>query len=621
MSRLFIVISIFCCNLLFSQSFNNIVEEADFLSKNKDYYSAIYIYKKALNKKPNNIKLLYKYAEVLRKTYNYEESLKYYKKVHEINETYLNVKLWIGVLYKNLSQHDLSIKYLHQFIDFKNLNDTLYSKALIEIQSNKFIKKHKKDSLINVERMSNNINSIFSELSPYYYKGELYYNSVQADDNDNYKSSILYSEYKSGSFSINQKLDLIEDEKMHVSNLFFDEASNRFYFNKCSSIENNFLCNLYYADLENPHQHIYISDVNVSNFSSTQPFITYWKDKKVLFFSSNRLGGYGGFDIWYSEINNKEFKKPKNIGSLINTHGDEVTPFYDKKENIFYFSSDWHIGFGGLDIFSVNWIKDHWGKIQNMGEGINSNYNDLYMKFSYQGDTKMGFISSNRNSSLEIIDNHCCNDIYSFTILSNCFCDTVKQKNYSFIKLLPLKIYFDNDKPEKSKNDTIANKDYLFYYENYLKRRNDFIEVYSENLEGRFYKNAIDNMNYFFDTEIIKGKRSLDKLLLEITSLLDKGQNVKLIFKGFASPLTSKEYNTLLSKRRISSVKKYIEKYNKEILNKYLINQKLIILMMPFGEDTAPKFINDNPKDIKKSVFGINASRERRVEIIKIEVN
>ena len=103
--------------------------------------------------------------------------------------------------------------------------------------------------------------------------------------------------------------------------------------------------------------------------------------------------------------------------------------------------------------------------------------------------------------------------------------------------------------------------------------------------------------------------------------MLDKGQNVKLIFKGFASPLTSKEYNTLLSKRRISSVKKYIEKYNKEILNKYLINQKLIILMMPFGEDTAPKFINDNPKDIKKSVFGINASRERRVEIIKIEVN
>ena len=48
-----------------------------------------------------------------------EESLKYYNKVHEINETYLNVKLWIGVLYKNLSQHDLSIKYLYQFIDFK----------------------------------------------------------------------------------------------------------------------------------------------------------------------------------------------------------------------------------------------------------------------------------------------------------------------------------------------------------------------------------------------------------------------------------------------------------------------------------------------------------------------
>ena len=148
MSRLFIVICLFFCNFLFSQSFNNLVEEADFLSKNKEYYSSIYLYKKALNKKPNNIKLIYKYAEVLRKTYNYKESLKYYNKVYEINENYLYVKLWMGVLYKNLSQHDLSVKLLNEFIGYKNLNDTLYSKALIEIQSNQFILKSKKDSLM-----------------------------------------------------------------------------------------------------------------------------------------------------------------------------------------------------------------------------------------------------------------------------------------------------------------------------------------------------------------------------------------------------------------------------------------------------------------------------------------
>ena len=101
----------------------------------------------------------------------------------------------------------------------------------------------------------------------------------------------------------------------------------------------------------------------------------------VLFFSSNRLGGYGGFDIWYSEINNKEFKKPKNIGSLINTHGDEVTPFYDKKENIDVVDdmrmpldkSNPHISF-------VNYVK----KLQEVLNNYTLKYDDSQRLPEYQ---------------------------------------------------------------------------------------------------------------------------------------------------------------------------------------------------------------------------------------------
>ena len=83
---------------------------------------------------------------------------------------------------------------------------------------------------------------------------------------------------------------------MHISNLFFDSLSQRFFFNKCNMIENEFICHLYYADIENLNNHIYISDINISNFSSTQPFITKWNGINILIFSSYRYNGYGKND-------------------------------------------------------------------------------------------------------------------------------------------------------------------------------------------------------------------------------------------------------------------------------------------------------------------------------------
>ncbi len=621
MSRLFIIIFLFLYQMSFSQSFDNIIEKAEYFSSQENYYSAIPLYKKALNKKPNQTDIIYQYAEALRQTYNYQEALKYYQKVYSINSDYKDVKLWMGVLNKNMSNYDLSVSFLNEFILSKSFDEILYKKALVEIAANKLIKDLKEDSLVQINRLNNNINSEFSELSPHYYKDTLYYNSIRENTDNNYKSIVFYSLFKGDKFIYNQEFSLIEDDDMHISNLFIDTLTQRFYFNKCDLSNNKFLCQLYYSDFTSPNNHVYISDINISNFSSTQPFVSNWQGNNVLFFTSDRNKGYGGLDIWVSYINNNSHGTPINLGPEINTFGDEISPFYDVIEDNFYFSSDWHMGFGGFDIFKIKWEGDHWGKTHNMGKGINSIYNDLYLKFKHEENYKIGFLSSNREGSLNISDDFCCNDIYGFKILNNCNCDTIKIKEYTFNKLLPLKIYFDNDKPEKLKNDTISNKDYLFYYNNYLKKRKEFVDFYSSGLEGRFYKNAVDNMNYFFDTEILKGKRHLDKLLIELEDLLKNDKNIKLIFKGFTSPLTSKEYNKALSKRRIHSVEKYIKKYNNGSLNKFFKNGQINIIMMPFGEDLAPRFINDNPKDIKKSIFGINASRERRVEIVKIEVN
>jgi hypothetical protein len=72
----------------------------------------------------------------------------------------------------------------------------------------------------------------------------------------------------------------------------------------------------------------------------------------VLFFSSNRRGGYGGNDIWYTvRQNDGSWAEAKNLGSVVNTSKDEISPFMFFNNEILFFASDGHQGFGGMDIF------------------------------------------------------------------------------------------------------------------------------------------------------------------------------------------------------------------------------------------------------------------------------
>ena len=94
-----------------------------------------------------------------------------------------------------------------------------------------------------------------------------------------------------------------------------------------------------------------------------------------LFFSSNRRGGKGGFDIWYSVANEKgEFGKAINCGTKINTSGDEITPLYSEDTKTLYFSSDYHPNAGGFDVFKSKGNQNKFNKVQNIGFPVNSSF-------------------------------------------------------------------------------------------------------------------------------------------------------------------------------------------------------------------------------------------------------
>lgn len=118
-------------------------------------------------------------------------------------------------------------------------------------------------------------------------------------------------------------------------------------------------------------------------------------DGKYLYFTSDMPGGEGGLDLWRCEILDKDFGYVENLGKDINTPGDEVFPSFRANGN-FYFSSDGHIGMGGLDIYRAKQDNAKRWHIHNMKSPINSYADDFGMTF--EGSYNRGFFASNRRN-------------------------------------------------------------------------------------------------------------------------------------------------------------------------------------------------------------------------------
>jgi outer membrane protein OmpA-like peptidoglycan-associated protein len=130
---------------------------------------------------------------------------------------------------------------------------------------------------------------------------------------------------------------------------------------------------------------------NSKNYSTGNPSID--KDGKILYFASNMPGSIGGTDIWKVVVNaDGTFGTPENLGDKINTTGDENFPFVSD-DDVLYFSSNGLMGFGGFDVFYVDLNKDE--AANNMGSPVNTEKDDF--SFTFNKDKNIGYLSSNRS--------------------------------------------------------------------------------------------------------------------------------------------------------------------------------------------------------------------------------
>ena len=132
---------------------------------------------------------------------------------------------------------------------------------------------------------------------------------------------------------------------------------------------------------------------NNDNFSCAHPALSL--DEKRLYFTSDMPGTFGNSDIWYVDLfNDDEYGEPINLGPQVNTEFRESFPFISES-NILYFSSDGWIGLGGFDIYYTSIDQKGFPIMsKNIGEPVNSKLDDF--GFIYKDSIDIGYFSSNR---------------------------------------------------------------------------------------------------------------------------------------------------------------------------------------------------------------------------------
>jgi outer membrane protein OmpA-like peptidoglycan-associated protein/tetratricopeptide (TPR) repeat protein len=134
-------------------------------------------------------------------------------------------------------------------------------------------------------------------------------------------------------------------------------------------------------------------DINSDRYNTGHPALS--SSGQQIIFASDRPGGYGGKDLYTIKWTGDKWSKPDNLGPDVNTAGDEVFPYFGE-DGTLYFSSDFHPGFGGLDLFKAMPSGERFGKPSNLGRAFNTSADDFGIWMLDRSGNK-AYISSNRN--------------------------------------------------------------------------------------------------------------------------------------------------------------------------------------------------------------------------------
>ncbi|MGB5419094.1 OmpA family protein [Algibacter sp.] len=406
--------------LVFNDSFAQKVKSRNAI---KDYDNLSYVKSrnellKLANKEEAPIEIIEKLANSYYFNNEMDEASEWYEKLLAFNlpidpENYFRYAQALRALEK----YDESDRVFKSFAAIKSedsrvkqfLNKPNYVKSIDEMS-------------FDFELKNLDINTAFSDFGTSTYNGNLIFSSSRDQDEKIYKWN---DQPFLDLFELNENGSVTEvngdvNTKYHESSTTFTKDGKTAYFTRNNFFKGKFKKNnedihglkIYKATLiDGEWKKIVSLPFNNDDYNVAHPALS--ADEKKLYFSSDMFGTQGASDIFVVDINDDgTYGEPVNLGPKINTEGRENFPFVGET-GILYFSSDGHLGLGGLDVFAVELdkLKEASSMIHNLGKPINSSKDDF--GFIIDETTRKGYISSNRKNGKGD------DDIYSF-VMENC---------------------------------------------------------------------------------------------------------------------------------------------------------------------------------------------------------
>ncbi len=398
-------------------------------------------------------------------------------------------------------------------------------------------------------------------------------------------------------------------------------------------------------------------------FSVQHPF--YSDSDSTLYFSSNVEGGHGGFDLYKAKWNGKTWEEPINLGPEINSPYDEVFPAITPDGALIYSTN--HIETkGGLDLVL---FKNDTRYL--LPEPLNTIHDDFSIAFM---DSRSGYFASNRDFQgftddiftfsihipeydffVEVLDKETLDPIenvevifssevaegtlntsndgmgflhtgtgelfeYNFSLTKDGYIpkhtvsDSFIEREDTFVLTLLLEqvypegqfvVYFDNDKPDPKSRKPVTELTYRQTFDAYMLRKNDY---YNNSINTR------EEIDAFFE-EVQQGMDQLTQLVQFLKEEFQKGRHYTITFTSHASPLATSEYNMQLSKRRFVSVENYLKVSTESQLRHFIEQGFIRYENTPMGASLARPDVSDDRRDPARSVYSIEAARERRVKV------
>ncbi len=377
---------------------------------------------------------------------------------------------YIGEVFHYLYNFDKADNYFAKYMEFLTPNSPEYKETARMMEICKYATTLINDSMeISIENLGPIINSEYDDHSP----------TLSPDE-----STIIFTSRRKGSTG-----GLVTDDGKYFEDIYIS-AKEYDKWSEPHKISSNINTDMHEASIclsaEGDELYIYKDDFGIGNMyvsykideknwtkpeklgpqintSANETHASLSADKNMLIFSSDRKGGYGGKDLYYSlRLPNGEWGQARNLGPVINTPYDEEGPFLMPDGYTLYFSSKGHNSIGGYDLFVSELQEDGtWGTPKNLGYPINTTDDEVY--FVISSDEKRAYFSSVRN------DSYGGKDIYVMNLLS------LPERNVAVVKG---KIYIKNQ-------DSLPVKDVIIkVYDNQTKK---LMGQYKPNKETGYY--------------------------------------------------------------------------------------------------------------------------------------